>query len=73
MIIIAGIWFAGAVVTLVLLRACMVTRGSLQLRPEAYIVWLRQIGYALVWPLFWVVLQRAAANPDFRRWILGWA
>jgi hypothetical protein len=66
------LYLAGAVVTLVLLRACMVTRGALQPRPAAHRLWIRQTFYALVWPVFWPVLGRAAVSPAFRRRILGW-
>jgi hypothetical protein len=66
------VWLIGAVVTLALLRACMVTRGALQPRPAAHRLWIRQTFYALVWPVFWPVLHRAAVSPAFRRRILGW-
>lgn len=66
------LYLAGAAVTLVLLRACMATRGALQPRPAAHRLWIRQTVYALAWPVFWLVLHRAASSPSFRRRILGW-
>jgi hypothetical protein len=55
------IYLAGFSATLVLFRACMVTRGTVLPSPPAHVVWTRQAGYSAVWPLFWAAF--------FDRWM----
>lgn len=65
------IYLSGFAVTLVLFRACMVTRGTAAGSPPAYVVWARQLGFAWAWPVFWVALVAVTFNPELQRWLFG--
>lgn len=65
------IYLAGVAATLVLLRAAAATRGTLQPSPPAPVVWMRQLGFASLWPAFWVALVAVTLNPELQKWLFG--
>lgn len=65
------IYLAGFATTLMLFRACMATRGTLPASPPAPVVWARQVGFASLWPAFWVALVAVTVNPGMQKWLFG--